>query len=333
MAAKLAKMASIVGAPADADDATIRRALLVKMDGLAGDSLADAKFDHAGQAEALEAMARMYEDASLTEEGSDEPPHATLRKMAARFRRMAQGGESGKGGEDKAEAKAQAMARELGTKLGVKLADGLTAAQMFAAIGAVTVSPNEIGAIVDRSVKAALERSEGERRAQEFSAKAAALVDAAIRGGYPEAKRADAIKLASSPEGFATFEAAVARFVSAGAPAGVNPVLFSQMTHAGAPYGSAASARGTTAGRDVKIVKNELATFVEVGGEFSRMAIEMADSADPAVRRKLDVRLGEHERNHPFERLLMANRVLREERPDLWEAAESPSIALGMAGL
>lgn len=331
MAAKLAKLASIVGAPADADDAAIRRALFVRMDSTAKDSLTDAKFDHAGQADALEAMARMYEDAAFAEEGSDEPPHTTLRKMAARFRHMAAGKDAaGSGGEDdKAEAKAQEMARTLAGKLGVTLSGNMSSAQMLSAIGAVAVSPAEINAIVERSVRAAIQKRDAEAVAQEFAAKATGLVDAAIRGGYPEAKRADAIRLASTPEGYATFEAAVSRFVSAGSP-GVDPALFSQMTRAGAPAGSAASARGTTAGRDIKIHKNELATFVELGGEFSRMAKEMADSPDPAVRRKLDERLGDLERNHPFERLLMANRVLREERPDMWEAAESPLVTLGL---
>jgi hypothetical protein len=77
-------------------------------------------------------------------------------------------------------------------------------------------------------------------------------------------------------------------------------------------------------GPDRKIFRNEFATFVEEGGRFSEMAKKLADSKEPADVAKVNARLSESEYDHAGLRLLAANRVLKDERPDLWAAAEDP---------
>jgi hypothetical protein len=167
-----------------------------------------------------------------------------------------------------------------------------------------------LGARVDAQEKAARDREmiEKETNAVRFVEEAIAF------GRYPGEKHADLLELAREnmksaervllkPGTFASRELALQRFTHGGAPLGVDP-------------------RSEPVTLDRRVVKNEVATFEIYGENFSTMAREMADSTAPKVKAKLDAILTDEERAHSGLRLIAANRVLKEERPDLWAAAQ-----------
>ena len=148
------------------------------------------------------------------------------------------------------------------------------------------------------------------------------LVDRAVAGGYPASLAPYLLRAASDPALFSAIETSVRSYVGA---AGGSPLMFEQVTFGGSPSGLS-SRSAVSAGPDRKVVENQLCTFVEEGGRFSDMATEMADSREPATRKKIDALLSDSERDHAGYRLMAANKVLRQERPDLWDAAEKPYL-------
>jgi hypothetical protein len=101
------------------------------------------------------------------------------------------------------------------------------------------------------------------------------------------------------------------------------------MTAGGAPLGADPRRQDATAGGpDRRIVRNEIATFVVEGERFSRMAQEWADAKEGPVKFELDEMLTESERGHTGYRLIAANRLLKQKRPDLWAAAEESQLGL-----
>jgi hypothetical protein len=196
------------------------------------------------------------------------------------------------------------------------------------AIGAASLPASDVPKIVEAQVTQALARRDAERAKADTAGKAKELVAMAIDGGYPREREAELLRAASDPALYATMEVAVRPYVDAAR--GRDPQLFDQLTFAGAPRGAGAGPRATASasGPDVKVVRNELATFVEIGGRFSKMACDMADSNDPATRAKIDAVLSDSERSHPGLRLIAANRILEKERPDLLETEQRSELQL-----
>jgi hypothetical protein len=338
--AKLAQLAKFVGMEEGADDAAIKQALAKKMESEAMGAAGEDKFPYADHAAKLEEAARQYEDAQYEEEGGEgDAPHVVMRKMAAKFRRMAKldegdhaepDGDEGEKQKEMArhledEQKKTAMA--LADRLGVKLGAGLSSVQMFDAVRASAVPASQIPSLIDARVAQLMAARDEKAQRDATGAKAARLVDAAVAGGYPEAQKTALLKAASDPALFEAIAASVKGYVDGGA--GSDPRLFEQITHGGAPGGGSAATRASSAsaGPDRRVVQNEIATFVIEGERFSNMAKEMADSTDARVRSRVDALLGENEVSHPGLRLIAATRLLKKDRPDMWEAAENP-IAL-----
>jgi hypothetical protein len=169
---------------------------------------------------------------------------------------------------------------------------------------------------------ARFEKSEAAREAAEKAAKQhtlEALADAAIAGGYDKSQRAALIKFAHSDlEGA---RAAVSHLL----PKGSAPAhLFDKMSRQGGPAspGSDSNARETLGPSKPRRVQAMGRTFIEDDGDFAKEIEKLADSKDPVLMEKVNSRLPEHQRSQKFNRLLVAEKIVRAERPDLAESAE-----------
>lgn len=290
------------------DEKDHEKALESKMEDAAGAAVMDEAFDYEGMAKHMEEMARLYEDAHLEPDG-DEPAHASLRRMAARFRKMAGGNSAGpeptldpgdpakaapkaapepKAGEDHYEAKYASMS--------------------------ATLSATQAKLAKLEAKEAAREAAAEADKAQMFES----LADAAIAGGYPKEARASLVKFARVD--FEGARASVAHLL----PKGTAPShLFGRLTNAGAPIGHEADARksvGPTAPRKVKALG---VNFVAQDEGYADAIKRLAESQDPADRAKVDANLDPRERSVMFSRLLSAERIVKAENPELAEQADS----------
>jgi hypothetical protein len=265
-----------------------------------------------------EELQRMADEADgyagcYDEQDGDELP-SSMRKLAQKMRRFTGTPEKepdADGDEDDGDADEKAAMQAMAQRLG--LPSDARPRQIFAAMQAGTVPVSELAAL--RTRIDAQERAGREREAKEKEATTTRFVDEAIGlGRYPAEKRDDLLALAREnlksaervllkPGTFASKEVAMGRLTNAGAPLAVDP-------------------RSEPITLDRRVVHNEVATFTVFGENFSARAREMADSADPKVKAKLDAVLSEDERAHPGVRLIAANRILKDQRPDLWAAAQ-----------
>jgi len=331
--AKLAKLAKWVGMSADAPDEDIKKGVEAKMADEASAAMgADESFPYNDHATQLEDAARAYEDAHMEDDG--EPPYVGMRKMAAKFRKLGKmaapaaepaAPHAEPDGDEKLENEKKEMARQFAQRLGVNLGSNLSSAQMFEALSATAVPTSQLPSLIDAQVSKRLAERDAAAARVTNEQKARALVSMAIEGGYPQDKEAGLLRAASDPQLFDAIAASVEPYTRQAAAA--NPALFEQQTFGGTPRGATAGRTPASAGGlDRRIIENELATFIEDGGRFSAMAEAMADSRDPVVMAKVDALLSESEVSHPGLRLMAANRVLKQERPDLWDAAERPQL-------
>lgn len=355
--AKLANVARLIGFAAD-DDTQIRAAVEDHMNDetvKAALALADGDtgFSYEDHALALEKTALAYDDANYQEQTDEEPPSAVMRRLAMKFRRMGKMGAPpppAMADDDEAKKKMaamaddeakkmaaappdemaaaadepakQAMARAFAQQLGVPLAAGLSSAQMLSALTAAAMPTSRLPQMVAEQVKVALADQDRKIKMEATARDAKVLVEQAVRGGYPSGKSSDLLRAASDPALFEAIKASVEPYLRIAGKAAGAMSLFEQTVFAGAPTGSNVQTLDGATGPDRRSFRNELGTFVEHGGRFSAMAIEMADSADPKIQAKVNALLGDAERKHAGLRLIAANRVLKAERPDLWEAAE-----------
>jgi hypothetical protein len=260
-----------------------------------------------------EELKRMAEEAdgyaSCYDDGDTDEAPAAMRKLAEKMRRFTGGdsdGDKGKGDGDE-KAAMQAMAQKLGLSVGAR------PREIFAALNAGTVPVSELAAL--RARVDAQEKATRERETRDKAQAAERFVDEAIAfGRYPGEKRTDLLELARE-----NMKSAERVLLKPGTFASKEIVL-NRLTHAGAPLGTDPRTEPVT--MDCRVVKNEVATFEVYGETFSTMAREMADSTDAKVKAKLDAILSEDERAHPGLRLIAANRLLKEERPELWSAAQ-----------
>jgi hypothetical protein len=56
------------------------------------------------------------------------------------------------------------------------------------------------------------------------------------------------------------------------------------------------------------------------------MAKEWADAKDGPVKMEIDAMLSDSEASHSGYRLIAANKLLKQKRPDLWDAAEEQDL-------
>ncbi len=354
--AKLSQLSKFVKFEEGADDKAIRQAVLSKMEEEAIKSMEEG-YNYEEAAARLEEMAKAYEDAHFEEEEEGDAPQVTMRRYASKFRRMAKMAADGDGDEDdkmnrfgdagdpdsdkkkgehgqepgsvsekksagfEAEEKAKMEAYSaVARRLGISVPRGASSQTLLDAITAATVSTAEIPKMVGDLVKRELDAKERARLQLETKQRAAHLM-ASLRSDTPKEKREALARLSSDPQ---TFDTAIALAEPYLRPdAGSASQLFSRMTGAGAPLGVDPRPQTTGSGKDRKVVPSKIGvTFVEDGGEFSRMAIDMAREKDTDTAREIDSLLNEEERKSDGPRLYAANIVLKRRRPDLWKAAE-----------
>jgi hypothetical protein len=358
--AKLSKLARYVKMEEGADDTAIKQAVMDNVDEEAAKAMeGDEAYNYGDAASRLEEMAKCYEDANM-EDDDGEPPHMTMRKMAAKFRKlgvenmsmssMGDGATCAGCGErwpcsdsqrkdisgserakhhlskmdnDGAESAAKENMQAFARRLGVQLPTGASSQQMMAAIQAAAVPASQIPSLVQAQVKQALAEEQHKRVAMETANKARVLVSAAIDGGYPKENEQALMSFASDPKNFAAAEAMAKPFLRGGETS----LLFARMTAGGAPHGVDAR-QAPIGGLDQRIVQMSAlgngAKAVVYGERLSSAVGEMADSDDPKTRTKIDRELPEGvkgTRYEAYERYMAAERVIARERPELVKAA------------
>lgn len=311
--AKLAKLAKFAGVGDDADDAAIKQGLYAKMEGEAMAASSDEGFDYAGSASKLEDAAREFEDAHFEDDGDEEPAHQKMRKMAAKFRKLAKLSEA-----PPADAPA-AMASEPDAAMAddeekTKMADekdkeeGAKFAVLEASHKALQARLAKFEAREETREKA--EKAEKERTLSAFA-------DSAVSGGYPKESREDLISFART--NFEGARAAVAHFLPrTGAPSH----LFERATSNGLPVGKSGEARNSAGPAKPRRIQSMGMTFVEDDSAFADKVKEFAMSKDPIIMEKLDKHIPEKQRSVTYDRLLAAERVVRAEYPDLADSAD-----------
>lgn len=332
--AKLSKLARYVKMEEGADDKEIKQAVMDSVDEEAAKAMeGDDLYNYGDAATRLEEMAKCYEDANM-EDDDGESPHVTMRKMAAKFRKlgvdnMAAPPFGDKPAEEPAEhSKMEAAAKDnmqaFARRLGVQLPAGSSSQQMMAAIQAAAVPASQIPALVQAQVKQALAEEGQKRVAMETADKARVLVRAAIDGGYPKENEQALISFASDPKNFAAAEAMAKPFLRGAETS----LLFARMTAGGAPHGVDSRQAPIGGGLDQRVVAMSAlgngAKAVVYGERLSSAVGELADSDDPKVRTKIDRELPEGvkgTRYESYERYMAAERVIARERPELVKAA------------
>lgn len=342
-----------LGLEAGADDEAVKQAYAAKMEEakemLAEEDDPDSMKKMAAE---MEELAKHYEAAY--EEGPEAGPHVVMKKLAKKLAKMA-AGDSPFGGKETPEEEAaeghkmeeadgdaehkmeeeegakmeeakmeKKHLRALANRMGVRIPDRATSRQMYDAISAATVPAAQLPILVDARVKQAMLEKDQARAKEETRSKAKLLVEAMIEGGYPEDNRKDFLNYASDPKNYASAEAIAKPFLKT---LGDTSVLFSKLTASGAPTGIDPRREGSTSGgKDQKVVRSVFGNFIVDGERFSNMAKEMADAKDGKVKMEIDAMLSDTEQNHSGYRLIAANRLLRQQRPDLWAAAEENDL-------
>lgn len=313
--AKLSKLSKFVGMEGSDDDAKIMEALESKMEDTAMAAASDEKFDYDGEAGKFEDAAKCYEDAHMDAKDGDEPPHMTMRKLAANFRRLGKLAKMAEptaapdhqepDGDEKEKMEEAANMAKLESE---KDKD----AKLSTMEGIVKAQGEQIASLL---------KSENERKAaaaKENESKFSALADLAEKGGYPKDKRESLIKFARTD--FDGARAAVEHLLPKDAPAH----LFDRLTRHGEPAspGAPTSARNVPGPSKPKKIHAMGNTFVEDDAEFAAEITRIAKAEDKDTKAKVDALLPEGHRPVMFQRLLAAERIVRKERPDLAEAAE-----------
>jgi hypothetical protein len=318
--AKLAKVAKLIGMEGAADDAAVKQALEAKMEEEAKAAMeGEEGYDYEGHAAHLEEMAKAYEEAHYEEEEEGEAPHVVMRKMAAKMRRMADPPFGGKETPEEEAAEEKLLKDKMEeegeeAKMAKHEEDDEEKAKLEAKMAAM-----ETRLARYEKAEAAREAADKAERERAFEA----LADQAVAGGYPKSARAALVKFARSDiEGA---RASVAHLLPKSAHPGY---LMDRLTAGGSPIGSSHTARDGASVRDRKIVTMSAlgngAKAVVYGENLSRIVSEMADSVDPQVRARIDRDLPDGAKGSKFEsmeRYLAAERILKQDRADLFEAA------------
>lgn len=305
---KLSRFAKIIGMEEGADDAETKKALECKMEDTAMAAASDDKFDYAGEAGKFEEAAQAYEDAHMEDSDDDEPPHATMRKMAAKFRKLAKMSEAAEAAEPPAKMEGEAEMAKLEND---DKKDDKAEAKMATMEASLKATQAQLASLQ------AAETAREEIAKKEKEAVYEQLASQAVDGGYPKEAKGKLIEFARVDlEGA---RACVASFL----PKSNSPAhIFDRMSAHGAPIGKGGDARSEAGAYKPRQVTSMGHTFIETDGEFADVVKKLAESKDPVEMAKLDKYIPESQRSILFNRLLAADKVVRAERPELAKAAE-----------
>lgn len=329
---KLAKLAAFMTAKYaskfedGADDKAVKQAVMAKMEDEGAAAMEEEAYGYDEQASHLEEMARLYEDAHFEEDDEAEPAHVTMRRMAARFRKMAKMNEGADAPAmavmepphkepdgDEAPKDMAAFAQSLGIN-----AAGMKRAQLMDAIRAASVPAAKIPELVKASVANALAEEKAAQKTLDNKQRATQLMDA-LPKDYPGDRAALARLAERDPDEAAKLAQPFIKGVTAPAQ------LFSMLSRQGAPVGKSADARSEIDARPAaRIVRTPWGNtaVVEKDAKFAEKVHSFAHSVDPTIKAKVDSHLHAAERTVMFNRLLAADKVVREEYPELAATAD-----------
>ena len=318
--------AKLVGLDASSNAQAVRAAFVQKFEDEASKSAKEEEYNYGGTADMLEGMAKAFEDAAFEDDGDDEEkPHVTMRKMAAKFRKLGKMGDPPFGGketpsEEAAEEKAkdkeamQLMAATLG------LPATASARQIAMAMDAKTVGLDKLGALEKQVATLQADRASELKIERKRSAELA-FEQAVSQGRTKEEKRSafvssyerdpvDADALLFNPGTFPSRE-----------------VLMDRMTLGGAPRGLDSRTQ-VSGGLDQRVISmgalGNNAKAIVFGERLSGAITALADSVDTKERAAIDKELPEQTKGtkyEAYERYMAAERILKREQPHLFEAA------------
>jgi len=335
--AQLEKLAKFVGLDADAAPGDIKPALSKKLEEEAAKAMEEENYHYSEMAKKLEEMAKLAEQLeegeapTMEEEEDDDPPHVVMRRMAAKFAKMAKMEDDEAKPEAKPELEAkmeeedddedkaslQKMARELGLK------PSSSPRQILLAMQGKTVSLDKVGQLEKELAEIKRKQAAEEKAAKERDG-LVAFETALGLGRTKEEKRNAFLKAYSqSPDD------AEALLFGAGTFPAAN-LLTQRMTAAGAPLTLDLEGVRSMPSFDVadqKVIRMEaLETSATVFGEkLSKKATSMADSKDPKVAAKIEEEMAPGTKGTKFEsyeRLAAAYRILKRDNKNEWEAAQ-----------
>jgi hypothetical protein len=200
--------------------------------------------------------------------------------------------------------------------------DGDEAKKMSAKLAALEASN---AALMSRfaAVEAA-EQARAKAAEAEQTRAVEALADAAVAGGYPKEARPALVTFAR-----ADFDAAKALAAPhlKGAPAH----LFGRLTQAGGPIGAGDSNRAASGPKPITMSQTVLGTAFAPDEHFADAISALAASKDPADVAKIDAQLSTAERPQMWCRQVVAERIIRKERPELVDQAARYALGLGVS--
>jgi hypothetical protein len=326
MAGKLSKLARFAGLEVTAEDKAIRQGLIQRIKMEAARSMEDEQYNYDDAARQFDEAAKAYEDAHFEEDEGAEPPNLSMRKMSAKFRRLAKLAKStepegDKPNDEEGKDAMQSMARRLG------LAPTATPRQISLAMEGRTVSLDQVGKLEQRIQE--MERQRETEVREERKRSALMAFDQAVALGRTKEEKREAY-LGAYERNPADADALL--FASGTFPSR-ELLLSNRMTAAGAPIGVAARSSSTLMGPDARIVS--MSAF---GGSSALLVREnlasacrtLADSDDVALRSKVDKELTpgvKGTKYESFERYAAAERIVRREQPALAQAASDEAIS------
>lgn len=276
------------------------------------------------EGEEAKKMADDLEGMAAYAEGED---GEKMKKLSAKFRRFAAPAKTDADGDhDGDKKKEEAAAKEtmmaFAQRLGVQLPANATREQMMTALQAASVKASDLPAIIEAQLARTLADRDAKREAADCAEKSKILMSQ-LRDDTPEVNRKALESLSKDPKTIESAIALAAPFLRADvAP---TSILFSRMTAGGSPLGlpdAGARTPVVSPARGERVVNNAIGTFRIHGEEFSGMAKQWADAKEGPVKLEIDSMLTEATVAHPGERLIAANRLLKQKRPDLWATAE-----------
>lgn len=295
------KLAAFMGArfglkfEAEPDDKKLGESASKCLEGEALKAATQPRYDYSAGADDLEEMARLYEESNVEPDGDEEKPQETMRRMAAKFRKMA----AVDGQDAAAPPELAAFARSLGLE-----SRGKTAEQIMDGLRAVAVPASKVAEAAKLAAQSAIAEDREQRAAAERKARAAQLMEQ-LPKSYPGDRESLRRLAERDPDEAAKL---AAPFMAPGH-------LFDRFTANGSPIGK--MSREEASMTPSKTYRTPFGQFVVEDDAFAAEIERVAFSQDPVMMSRVDALVRPHERQQKAARLIAAEKLVRRERPEL----------------
>lgn len=295
------KLAAFMGArfglkfEAEPDDKKLGESANKCLEGEALKAATQPRYDYSAGADSLEEMARLYEESNVEPDGDEEKPQETMRRMAAKFRKMA----AVDGQDAAAPPELAAFARSLGLE-----SRGKTAEQIMDGLRAVAVPASKVAEAAKLAAQSAIAEDREQRAAAERKARAAQLMEQ-LPKSYPGDRESLRRLAERDPDEAAKL---AAPFMAPGH-------LFDRFTANGSPIGK--MSREEASMTPSRTYRTPFGQFVVEDDAFAAEIERVAFSQDPVMMSRVDALVRPHERQQKAARLIAAEKLVRRERPEL----------------